>query len=229
VWGQVAEHFATFDDRLLFESMNEIHDGYDAPDLGYYAIINHLNQTFVDVVRGAGGHNDTRKLVVPGYNTNIDYTVAGFVAPEDPAADRLILSVHFYDPWSFAGEGSTAAWGSASPGTDSWGQEDYVVSQFDKLQTTYIDQGLPVIMGEYGAINRTGSEAYRRYYMEYVTRAACERGIAPIYWDNGGVGSGEDNFGLIERSSKEVAFPEILDAMFRACQSTGSLDSIAKP
>jgi endoglucanase len=229
VWTQIATHFASFDDRLLFESMNEIHDGYDAPDTGYYAIINRLNQTFVDVVRGTGGNNDQRKLVVPGYNTNIDYTVAGFQAPQDPATDRLILSVHFYDPWSFAGEGATAAWGSASPGTDSWGQEDYVVGQFDKLQTTYINQGLPVIIGEYGAINRTGSESYRRYYMEYVTQAACQRGIAPIYWDNGGVGSGADNFGLIERSSKEVVFPEILDAMFRGCRSDGPLDSIAKP
>lgn len=229
VWTQLSSYYAEFDDRLLFESMNEIHDGYDAPDTAYYGIINELNQTFVDIVRAQGGTNATRKLVVPGYNTNIDYTVAGFERPNDSATDRLILSVHFYDPWSFAGEGSTHAWGNGAPGVDSWGQEDHVVSQFDKLKNTFIDQGLPMIMGEYGAVNQTGAEAYRRYYMEYVTQAACQRGIVPIYWDNGGAGSGPDNFALIDRTSKEVLFPEILDAMFRGCQSTSGLDAIAKP
>lgn len=229
VWTQIARHFADFDDRLIFESMNEIHDGYDAPDAGYYPIIDNLNQAFVDIVRDSGGNNATRKLVVPGYNTNIDYTLAGFTKPNDPAVDRLILSVHFYDPWSFAGEGSTKVWGTSSPGTDTWGQEDFVVGQFDKLKSTFIDRGLPVIMGEYGAINQMGYESYRRYYMEYVTQAACQRGILPIYWDNGGLGTGADSFGLFDRSSKEIAFPEILNAMFRACESTASLDSIAKP
>lgn len=229
VWTQIAAHFSNFDDRLLFESMNEIHDGYDAPDTAYYGIINALNQSFVDVVRTSSGRNSTRKLVVPGYNTNIDYTVAGFTPPEDTVSDRLILSVHFYDPWSFAGEGSTHAWGNGAAGVDSWGQEDHIVSQFGKLKTTFIDKGLPMIIGEYGAVNQSGAESYRRYYMEYVTQAACQNGMVPIYWDNGGTGSGPDSFALIERSSKEVVFPAILDAMFRGCQNTAGLDSIAKP
>ncbi len=229
VWTQLAEQFKAFDQRLLFESMNEIHDGYDAPDPAYYAIINHLNQVFVDIVRDSGGNNTTRHLVVPGYNTNIDYTLEGFEAPQDPTPDHLVLSVHFYDPWSFAGEGSSAAWGTGAAGADTWGQEDYVVDQFDKLETTYVDQGLPMIIGEYGAVNVTGSENYRRYYMEYVTQAACQRGIVPIYWDNGGTGSGSDNFGLFNRGSKEIVFPEILEAMFRGCGSTTPLESITRP
>jgi endoglucanase len=229
VWTQLATHFKDFDERLLFESMNEIHDGYDAPDPGYYTIINDLNQTFVDIVRESGGNNDTRHLVVPGYNTNIEYTLAGFEAPQDPTPDHLILSVHFYDPWQFAGEGSSLAWGNGAAGADDWGQEDHVRSQFDELKSTFIDQGLPMIIGEYGAVNVTASQNYRRYYMEYVTQAACQRGIVPIYWDNGGTGSGPDNFGLFDRSTKDVAFPDILEAMFRGCNSTAALDSIAKP
>lgn len=228
VWTQIAEHFKNFDQRLLFESMNEIHDGYDAPDPEYYTIINHLNQVFVDIIRGSGGNNTSRHLVVPGYNTNIDYTLAGFEAPTDPTKDHLILSVHYYDPWSFAGEGSTTVWGNGAAGADSWGQEDHVVSQFDALKSTYVDKGLPMIIGEYGAVNVAGSENYRRYYMEYVTAAACQRGIVPIYWDNGGTGTGADSFGLFNRTSKQVVFPDILEAMFRGCSAT-SLDSIARP
>lgn len=229
VWTQIANHFKAFDQRLLFESMNEIHDGYDAPDPEYYPIINNLNQVFVDIVRASGGNNATRHLVVPGYNTNIEYTLAGFEAPQDPTPDHLVLSVHFYDPWPFAGEGSSPAWGNGAPGADSWGQEDHVVNQFDALETTYVKNGLPMIIGEYGAVNATGSESYRRYYMEFVTQAACQRGIVPIYWDNGGIGSGPDSFGLFNRTSKAVVFPDILQAMFRGCNSTVPLDSIAKP
>lgn len=229
VWTQIAEHFESYDERLLFESMNEIHDGYDPPVAGYYSIINHLNQVFVDVVRGSGGGNTNRHLVVPGYNTNIDYTLEGFELPSDPTPKHLILSVHFYDPWPFAGAGESAAWGAGEPGADSWGQEDHVVTQFDRLKTQFIDQGLPMIIGEYGAVSVQGRENYRRYYMEYVTQAACQRGLVPIYWDNGGLGSGPDKFGLFDRSSLSLEHADILDAMSRGCASGGPLDAVARP
>lgn len=229
VWTQLAEHFEGFDSRLSFESMNEIHDGYDAPDPGYYPIINNLNQVFVDVVRRSGGNNATRPLVVPGYNTNIDYTLEGFERPQDTVADKLILSVHFYDPWPFAGEGSSPAWGAGQPGADTWGQEDFVVTQFDRLRAAYVEQGLPVLIGEYGAVNQDGAQSSRRYYMEYVTQAACQRGILPIYWDNGGIGSGPDKFALFDRTTYEVVHPEILEAMLRGCSSTEPLESIMGP
>jgi endoglucanase len=229
VWQQIADHFANHDGHVLFESMNEIKVGYGTPDPAYYQTINELNQAFVDTVRASGANNATRCLIIPGYNTNIDYTVAGFQRPTDPAAGRLILSVHYYDPWSFAGEGSTHVWGAASPGTDSWGQEAWVVEQFQELKTTYVDQGLPVVIGEYGAVNQNGYENYRRYYMEYVTKAAHDRGIVGIYWDNGGSGTGADAFGLFGRSSNAPLHPVITQAMMRAVTDGYTLDQVALP
>lgn len=229
IWTQIATRFAERDGRLLFESMNEIHDGYDAPDPAYYTTINQLNQRFVDTIRGSGGNNAERFLIVPGYNTNIDYTVAGFEVPTDPTADHLILSIHYYDPWSFAGEGSTHVWGASAPGTDSWGQEDYVVSQFDKLHAEYTQLGLPVMIGEYGAVNQTGYENYRRYYLEYVTKAAHDRGLLPVYWDNGGQGTGADAFGIIDRSSYAITQEGILGALSRAVNESYELSAIAAP
>jgi len=229
VWTQIAAHFQGHGADLLFESMNEIHDGYDAPDPAYYDIIGDLNQEFVDIVRGSGGNNAQRVLVVPGYNTNIDYTVAGFDAPTDPTADRLVLSVHFYDPYTYALEGSTHTWGVASPGTDNWGQEDYVVTQYDKLVTSFVSQGLPMIVGEYGATQQDGYDDYRRYYMEYVTKVIVDRGIVPFYWDNGGAGTGGDNFGLFSRADGSSLHPEILAAMMRAATDPYELADIALP
>lgn len=229
LWEQIAAHFADHGEDLLFESMNEIHDGYDSPDPAYHDIINNLNQVFVDTIRNSGGNNSERHLVVPGYNTNIDYTLEGFELPEDPTADRLILSVHYYDPWSFAGAAETNVWGEEFPESDSWGQESHVQSQFDQLSTTYVEQGIPVIMGEYGAVHQEGFEDYRRYYMEYVTKAAVDRGIVPIYWDNGSEGSGEEAFGLFDRDTEDVLHPTILEAMMRAATSDYALGDVAAP
>jgi endoglucanase len=229
VWQQLAIYFRDFDSSLSFESMNEIHEGYDAPLPAYYDIITQLNQAFIDIVRGSGGNNADRVLVIPGYNTNIDYTVAGFELPTDPAPSRLALSIHFYDPWSFAGEGATPVWGTGTPGVDEWGQEEHVVAQFDKLKTQFVDQGVPVLLGEFGAIRNDGYDEYRRYYVEYVAQAASQRGSLPVFWDNGGLGSGADKFGLFDRATNEVAYPDVLDALLRAVSTDAPLSSIATP
>ena len=229
VWAQIANHFSDYGEELLFESMNEIHDGYSNPDPRHFSIINDLNQQFVNLVRASGGNNAKRHLVVPGYNTNIDHTVKGFELPTDSAENRLILSAHYYDPYLFALQAKTHTWGSASPGTDSWGQEDFVVAQFDKLKSVFIDQGVPVLLGEYGATFQAGFEDYRRYYMEYVTKAAVDRGIVAVYWDNGGRGSGGENFALMDRRTNSVLHPELMEAMLRAATSSYSLSEIALP
>lgn len=216
VWRQIAERFQNYNEHLIFESMNEIHDGYGTPNPLYFDIINNLNQVFVDTVRSTGGFNNQRVLIVPGYNTNIDYTIQGFELPDDSINNRLALTVHFYDPWSYAGAAETHVWGTDNSGSDSWGQEDFVDYQFNRLKSEYIDSGIPVIIGEYGAVQQDGYEEYREYYMDYVTKAAYDRGITPFYWDNGASASGPDGFGLINRYNYNLYYPEIIESMINA-------------
>ena len=229
LWAQIADHFKDYDGHLIFESMNEVMVDYKPPLQAYYDGINGLNQAFVDTVRASGGNNLDRCLIVPGYNTNIDYTVKGFVAPQDTSVGRLILSDHYYDPMAFAGNATTHTWGAGNPGIDSSGQEDFVGSQVAQLKSKFIDKGLPAIWGEYGAVNQAGYENYRRYYMEYVTKVAHDAGIAPFVWDNGSAGTGKDAFGFMNRADNTVTAPTIIDAMTRAATSSYSLADIAKP
>jgi len=229
LWSQIADHFKGYGDHLIFESMNEVMVDYGTPKPEYYTQINDLNQAFVDTVRSTGGNNPARCLVVPGYNTNIDYTVAGFVLPKDGSAGKLILSDHFYDPYSFAGSAETHTWGAGNPGVDNWGQEDWVKSQMAKLKATFVDKGVPMILGEYGAVNQTGYEDYRRYYTEYVTKAAHDAGITPFYWDNGGKNSGSDAFGLIDRTNNAILYPTLMQAIGKAITSDYALADVAKP
>jgi aryl-phospho-beta-D-glucosidase BglC (GH1 family) len=229
VWGQIAKHFTGYGEELLFESMNEIHDGYGAPDPRHFTFINELNREFVKVVRASGGNNAERHLIVPGYNTNIEHTIKGFELPADPTPNRLSLSVHYYDPYLFALQAKTNTWGAASPGRDNWGQEDFVVTQFDKLKASFIDKGVPIFLGEYGATHQADFSDYQRYYVEYVTKAAIDRGMLPVIWDNGGQGSGGEKFALIDRTNNSVLHPKLMEALTRAATKSYKLADIALP
>ncbi len=84
-------------------------------------------------------------------------------------------------------------------------------------------------VGEYGATHQAGYEDYRRYYLEYVTKAATDRGILPVYWDNGSRNSGGESFGLFDRRTGKVLHPKVLEAMLRAATHDYSLADVAPP
>ena len=104
-----------------------------------------------------------------------------------------------------------------------------MVKQFDKLKSTYVDHGVPVFLGEYGATHQAEFADYQRYYVEYVTQAARQRGILPVLWDNGGGGSGGEQFGLFDRHQNSVLHPNVMAALVRAGSSTSPLAGIALP
>lgn len=226
MWEQIADCFKGYGDKLIFESMNEIHeeDNWNSTPKKstFYDNLNALNQIFVDTVRASGGSNSTRWLLIPGYNTNIDGTVGGsFKLPSDSASGRLMVSVHYYDPYDFAlNEGSQIyKWGNdASKGKKTnWGHEDYVEQQMQKLYNVFTSKGIPVIIGEYGAIDKTWSDTasseYRRYYFEYVAKSAVNHGCVPVYWDNGY--DGKNGFALFDRKNAKVLYPDLVAAIVR--------------
>ena len=226
IWEQVASRFKGYGDHLIFESMNEITEEGNwsgtPKKSSFYDNINALNQIFVDTVRASGGNNSSRWLLIPGYNTNIDGTVSGsFKLPADSVSGRLMVSVHYYDPYEF-GLQETAAiykWGndSSSGNKPAWGHEDYVEQQMQKLYNTFTSKGIPVIIGEYGAIDKTwadpSSNLYRRYYFEYVAKSAVNHGCVPVYWDNGY--DGKNGFALFDRKTANLLYPELVAAIVR--------------
>ena len=140
---------------------------------------------------------------------------------KDVLENRIMMEMHCYDPWDFAGDVKFQYWGQPYKEFDiaSYCQEDYFDSQFSALKAKFVDKGIPVVMGEYGAnrhsisdVNKVNSRAY---YLEYVTRAAKKNGIVPFYWDNGGMGDGQDEFGLFDRRSLSVYDQPAVDALMR--------------
>ena len=238
VWKQIAERFKDYDQHLIFESMNEEFDNtYGEPDPTGYANINAYNQIFVDTVRKTGSNNEKRWLLMPGWNTNIGHTAGdkGFVIPEDSLckADgkRIMISVHFYDPYNFSLDenivSATTQWGKyAVEKFDTWGQEDYVDSQMKLLNDKFVSQGYPVVIGEMGVVDKNHIDPtmneFRRYWNEYVVKAAKDNGCIPVYWDNGF--NGRNGLALFHRVSKKVTEPQIIEGMMRAINSDGDYE-----
>ncbi|MGN0620308.1 MAG: glycoside hydrolase family 5 protein [Porcipelethomonas sp.] len=217
LWTQIADYFSDSSEKLLFAGMNEFHKGYDTPKDEYLELTDRLNQSFVDTVRKTGGKNKNRVLIFQSYNTNGDYAVKNLKIPADTVKNKLMAEFHFYDPWNFAGTGN-GSWGINGPTNDRWGQEDWTDDLFSRIKTTFVDNDIPVILGEYGAVNnKSGYTDTRRYYIEYVTRTAKKNGIVPIWWDNGYDGNDGEAFALFDRNSGEVIHQDILDAIMRAC------------
>ncbi|MBY0119704.1 glycoside hydrolase family 5 protein [Paenibacillus sp. FSL L8-0435] len=236
VWQQIATKFSNYNDRLIFESMNEVFDGnYGNPNSAYYTNLNAYNQIFVDTVRQTGGNNNARWLLVPGWNTNIDYTVGnyGFTLPTDnyrssaiPSSQkRIMISAHYYSPWDFAGEenGNITQWGATSTNPakkSTWGQEDYLESQFKSMYDKFVTQGYPVVIGEFGSIDKTSYDSsnnvYRAAYAKAVTAKAKKYKMVPVYWDNGH--NGQHGFALFNRSNNTVTQQNIINAIMQGMQ-----------
>lgn len=228
IWTQIAGYFAAYDEHLLFAGTNEVHveNVYTDPTEENNTVQQSFNQTFVSAVRATGGNNLLRNLIVQTYNTNIDWGVRFLNLPEDVTENRLMVEVHYYDPYNFVLDDNAASgiklWGEPYKQygeTDSWGQEDYLDATFAKAKEAFIDKGYPVILGEYGAIRRsslTGDELQhhldsRAYYLKSVTAAAKKYGIVPFYWDNGY--EGDNTMAIFRRSTGAVYDQQALDAL----------------
>jgi endoglucanase len=226
-WTQIAEHFKDHDEGLLFAGTNEVmvdHD-YSRPKREYVDAQNSFNQTFVTTVRSTGGNNRRRHLVVQAFNTNIEHAVDFAVLPNDPTPARLLMEVHFYDPFHFTlnNEGKIWQWGRGATDpavTDNWGGEDHVDRLFDRMKVHFVDRGVPVILGEYGAVARPqqpGAARYRLDWNAYVTRAARQRGMVPVYWDNG-IYNQREGFAIFDRATGRVLDPDLLKAIMDAAR-----------
>ncbi len=230
-WEQIATLLRDFDEHVMFASANEPH----VETAEQMAVLDSYHQTFVDAVRSTGGKNAYRVLVLQGPSTDIEKTHELWNRmPVDTATDRLMAEVHFYTPYNYALMTADENWGKPfyywGQGFHSavdlqhnptWGEEADIDRLFDLMKVKFVDQGIPVVLGEFAAMRRThlvGDNlalhlAGRSYYHEYVTRQALARGLLPFYWDSGG----NDNFGMriFNRQQNTVFDQPVLDALLK--------------
>ena len=202
LWNQIGPCFANYDNRLIFECMNECLNldlGSSAKWKGNsdgYTCINTLNQAFVNTIRNQKG-NENRFLLVPTYAAQaFSGTIGGFVLPTDTVENRLIAEVHNYG---------------------------YTKSDMDNVTFKYIkryltDKGIPVLMGEFGIKpSKIADETERANMIAYFCQSARKLGVALCVWDRG---HGTNDYELLDRNTKngheptlEWFYPQVIRAI----------------
>jgi endoglucanase len=235
LWAQIACYFKNYGDWLIFESMNEIHDGgwgwspaFKSNPSSQMNIVNEWNQLFTSIVRSTGGNNATRYLMVPSYCSapealdpagRLGDTSVGrfFKLPTDTVSGRQIVTFHYYKP-------DNVGLGSNTDPKSNWGTDtdkSNIDNAFKPFKAAYIDRDIPVVIGESGATRQVYSDAAktaqarasRLAYLSHVYGTAKKYGLVPVYWDNGATGDKtSETFGLFNRTTGEPASPE-----FREC------------
>ncbi|MFB0498692.1 endoglucanase [Mucilaginibacter sp. OAE612] len=227
IWEQIATTMRDFDEHVMFAGTNEP----SVDNAEQMAILNGYHETFINAVRSTGGRNSNRVLVVQGPSTDcIKTSQLMTTLPHDPVPNRLMLEVHFYGPWHFNmvkdgdnGPGTKASyyWGKGNLSTIEPernapdGEEDELAAELGKMKK-FVDNGIPVILGEYATFRRTpeyGAGNPKDTLMHnrsvdawttFVTKTMKANGYLPFWWEIG--------FGL-DRSNNVVKDQRMLNAL----------------
>lgn len=217
LWKQIGERFAGYDEKLIFEGLNEPRKRntpleWNGGDQEGWDVVNSLNATFVSTIRGLGGNNAKRHLMIPSYAASS--TPGALNALKLPEGDdKIIVSVHAYLPYAFAlSEDLTAR--SFSPDDPSASE---ITNLMNTLKTTFIDKGVPVIIGETGARSKANEETRAEWATYYISEAK-KIGVPCLWWDNGAFSGNGECFGLLDRSSCSWKFPLVVDGLMKGLE-----------
>ena len=220
IWQQLAERFRDYDEHLIMESMNEprlidtTYEWYfdpDAPRCQDAAdCLNRLNQLFVDTVRASGGKNAERYLMVPAYDAAPGNAVRdSFVLPTDSTDNKIIISAHAYTPYDFTlNQNGGNTFGKQN-------QKEDIVSFMNGLYNKYIVNGIPVVIGEYGAMVKGNNLQDRVDWAAFYVASASARNLPCLYWDNNVFSGSGERFGLLDRKSLSFPHQVMVDAIMR--------------
>ncbi|MBQ8921452.1 MAG: cellulase family glycosylhydrolase [Oscillospiraceae bacterium] len=221
VWTQVANRFESYDNHLVFETLNEprlvgTSNEWNGGTSEARKIVNEYNAAALKAIRATGGNNTKRFVMMPGYAASSSaVAINDIVLPDD---DHLIVDIHGYAPYDFA---------LNRTGTDSWNQSSgsyEIVSIFEAAKSKFLSKGIPVVIGEFGALNKS-NEGTRATWAKYYVETADSYGIPCVWWDNNQFFDSRyqdgEAFGLIDRGSLSIKFPQIMSAMVEASKNRG--------
>lgn len=205
VWEQIADEFSGYDQRLVFEGMNEPRStgegasGFGTPTEDEIRTVERLNRDFVATIRRIGQETPEsrhlgRIIMVTAYAGSGDAIQDGFVdliegtlLTDYPSSDRLVVSAHSYAPHAFTHFGNDLTLEETVP---LWSQNAYTEAYrdsqdrtFHRLRRYYTDRGIPVVLGEFGSFYcGEGRQADRLAWMTTHATYLKELGIPGVIW-----------------------------------------------
>ena len=211
IWKQIGTRFKNYGDKLIFEVNNEPRCGEDwTGNASYYKCVNANNEAARAAIRATGGNNAQRLIMLPTYCASGDAAKAE--AWSNTSGDSMIAaSIHAYLPFDFAFSGD---------GHKDWQASDLTELSgfFTRMYNTFISKGVPVVIGEFGATNKSNT-AYREKYAGIyasLARQFAAQDIPCVWWDNNCFGTGSENFGIFNRGSRSFTYGGASHALFAA-------------
>jgi endoglucanase len=199
IWTQVADRFKNHADDLLFEIINEPYFEMSAAEM------NTLNTDILAIIRGSGGSNGTRNVIITGGGAT-SHNAPLQIEPSIISGDSyLIATFHYYQPFNFTSSSAD------SRDVESWGtvgDKSTLTTRFDAVLTWAITNNIPVFVGEFGADNTGGynyssgdlntisgnatgfadggpDNASRVEYHSFIAEQSINRGFSFAAWDSG--------------------------------------------
>jgi hypothetical protein len=176
--------------------------------------LNKYYKFFVDTVRASGGNNAKRMLLINPYAASGGIgPVTALAIPADKVKDKIIVSIHSYSPYNFALNRNMEF--------NKWDVNNLddtkpITDPIDLVYKTFVSKNIPVILGEFGAMNKDNAQA-RAQWAEFYVSYAKEKGMPCLWWDNGVVeGEDAERFGLLDRHTNRFVYPEIISSIMRA-------------
>lgn len=212
LWTQIANKFKNYSDYVIFETLNEPrHENTPQEWTGGTAegrdVVNQYHKVCLDAIRATGGNNSTRQIMISTYAAStLPQAINDLVIPNNDS--NTIISLHSYFPFPFTLGGTDTTWGSDS-------DKQQLDAEMDKIKTKFIDNGHPVVLGEWSSGNQNNLSdriAHATYYAE----AAASRGMASVWWDNGNSGVSNDGLAIFNRQNLTWPFGDIADIVVRA-------------
>ncbi|MDR0473976.1 MAG: glycoside hydrolase family 5 protein [Treponema sp.] len=241
IWEQIAERFRDYDEYLIFEGLNEPRTtGFNGNTKEVWAeqcnFLNTLNQTYVDTVRASGGKNAYRHLMVTPFFASVgmdpndgEGRIGLFVDRENrrlrinDQCGRLIASLHYYEPWGFASAPRDSQYFSDTFDLNKSVVSGNISNVLKIINDNFIAFGIPVVMGETGAVRRQdldnperrveNHEAERVKWAGYYISKLKELGVPSVIWDDGGA------FRLFDRRNLGWFYPDLAAALVEASKT----------
>ena len=174
-WRQVAPRYANAPRNVAFELLNEPHDNLNGEP---------WNKLFAEELAIVRQTNPTRIVVVGPTHWNSLNDLPLLKLPADP---NLLVTFHYYDPFQFTHQGAT--W--VGPEIQklhgiTWGSDKdraALRTDFDKVAAWAAANRRPILLGEFGAFDKSGTPVgLRAAYVAAVRGEAERHGFGWSYW-----------------------------------------------
>ena len=228
IWEQIADNFKNYNEKLIFEGLNEPRTKGTPHEWTGGIPAEHINlnkhyKVFVDVIRKSGGNNSKRILMINTYGASASATaVNGLVLPTDTVVNKLVVSIHAYEPINFS---MSIDDGFLETTWSSYNLSDTnpINEAIERVYNKFVLNGVPVIIGEFGSAHKNNTIA-RVAHAEYYVSYAKSKGIPCFWWDDGG-SNVTRYFKIFNRNNNTFLYPEILAALMKGAETPLSQDS----